>query len=182
MASRTRTHPESVACRWHTMVRRGRVAFPPGRRVGTPMNHRTCRSHSDWHLIPEFQRPPPDSHPTTSRTIRVRRLLRGRVARSVLDRNFDPGRSSIRRDHRPREHRQTGGGAGPALREDPVDHRRLCDARDNAHDAVAGGTREGGATSKICWSNAAHRRVASVGASRGAGMIRRGVAAAAGSA
>jgi len=36
-----------------------------------------------------------------------------------------------------------------------------------------------GSTSKICWSNAAHRRLASVGASRGAGTVAGGTAAAA---
>ncbi len=39
-----------------------------------------------------------------------------------------------------------------------------------------------GSTSKICWRSAAHRRDASVGASRGAGTIAGGTAAAVGSA
>jgi hypothetical protein len=39
-----------------------------------------------------------------------------------------------------------------------------------------------GSTSKICWSRVAHRRLASVGASRGAGMITGGASSAAGSA
>jgi len=39
-----------------------------------------------------------------------------------------------------------------------------------------------GSTSKICWSSAAHRRLASVGASRGAGTIAGGPSAPAGAA
>ncbi|WP_337171366.1 hypothetical protein [Gemmatimonas aurantiaca] len=51
---------------------------------------------------------------------------------------------------------------------DLVDDRRLRDERDDAHDAVAGGTRERVDFEDLLCSGAAHRRAASVGASRGA--------------
>jgi transposase len=151
----------------------------------------------------------------------------------LLDRKFDWGRSSIRRDRRPRAHRQTGGGVPSASRARLAGrknggYRGGGDAGGDRSDAprfvgarVDGGlrgppcasraarvrrcarirsitetwvmnatTRMGpwqvghasGSTSKICCKRAAHRRVASVGASRGAGTIRGGVSAAAGSA
>ena len=60
---------------------------------------------------------------------------------------------------------------------DPLvqDYRRLGDERDDPHGAMAGRARERdaiGSTSKICCRRAAHRRVASLGARRGAGTIR----------
>ena len=68
------------------------------------------------------------------------------------------GRLSVEigRNHRPRQHRRAGvggpadsfvrltGGAGPEVREDLVDHRRLGDAGDDAHRAVAGRARQRG--------------------------------------
>ena len=73
--------------------------------------------------------------------------------------------------------------AGAEGREDLVDHRGLRDERDAAHDAVAGGTREGVDLEDLLEQRRrrafAHRRLASVGASRGAGTMAGGPAAAA---
>ena len=76
--------------------------------------------------------------------------------------------------------------AGPEVGEDLVDHRRLRDERDEAHDAVAGGIREGVDLEELLEQRRrrafAHRRLASVGASRGAGTMAGGPSAAAGAA
>jgi transposase len=107
----------------------------------------------------------------------------------LLDRKFDWGRSSIRRDRRPRAHRETGGGVPSASRAARV--RRCARIRSITETWVMNATTRmgpwpvghaSGSTSNICCNRAAHRRVASVGASRGAGTIRGGVSAAAGSA
>jgi len=64
------------------------------------------------------------------------------------------------------------------VRQDLVDHRRLGDARDDPHGPAARRTREGVDREDLL-EEAAHRRVASVGASRGAETIAGGTAAAA---
>ncbi len=61
------------------------------------------------------------------------------------------------------------------VRQDLVDHRGLRDERHDPHGPVMVPWHVGhasGSTSKICCSNAAHRCVASVGASRGGGGLR----------
>jgi hypothetical protein len=66
-------------------------------------------------------------------------------------------------------------GAGPEVREDLVDHRRLGDERDEAHRAVAGRTRERVDLNELLQEGRrrafAHRRLASVGARRGAATM-----------
>ena len=78
------------------------------------------------------------------------------------------------------------GGAGPEVGEDLVDHRRLGDAGDEAHCAVAGRARQRVHLEDLLQKRRrrafAHRRVASVGASRGAGLISGGASSATGSA
>ena len=86
----------------------------------------------------------------------------------------------------PRASVDRGRGARAEVRQDLVDHRRLRDERDEAHHAVAGRAREGIDFADLRQERRrrayAHRRLASVGASLGAGTITGGAFAVAGSA
>lgn len=76
--------------------------------------------------------------------------------------------------------------AGAAVSGDLVDYRRRRDERDHPDRALAGGTREGVDLEDLLEQRRrmafAHRRLASVGAGRGAGTIAGGRSAAAGAA
>jgi hypothetical protein len=73
------------------------------------------------------------------------------------------------------------GGAGAEVGEDLVDHRRLGDERDEAHRAVAGRARQRVHLNDLLEARRrrafAHWRLASVGASRGAGTMAGGPSA-----